>query len=106
MKFVNLTPHTINEVNTGLAIGPSGTVARVNSTTERTGEEVNNVPFYRVSFGEVEGLPEPKEDTFFIVSGMVLDSLKGSRMDVVAPGMLIRDEEGKPIGCDGFRVGY
>ena len=33
MQFINLTSHTINEITTGLAIPPSGRVARVKAST-------------------------------------------------------------------------
>jgi hypothetical protein len=103
MKFINLTHHVINEVTTGVTFQPSGTVARVSSFVEETGEMVNGIKFFKTSFGEVTGLPEPQEDVIYIVSGMVLDTLGGSRPDVVAPCVLTRNGAGQPIGCEGFR---
>ena len=51
------------------------------------------------SYGPVEGLPEPQEGVFYIVSGLVLQHCAG-RADVVAPATgptheAIRDEKGR-----------
>ena len=102
MTFVNLTPHTINEINSGKAFSPSGDVARVSSEKKEI-KKVGGIPLFEVEFGEVQGLPEPQPDTIYIVSGMVL-SAASDREDLVAPGDLVRNEEGQPIGCNGFRV--
>jgi hypothetical protein len=100
-RFINLTPHTINEVNSKLSFEPSGMVARVSSEYKEI-DRVNETPIYKVEFGEVVDLPEPESDTVYIVSGMVLDAVK-YRNDLVAPGQLVRDSNGQPIGCNGFR---
>ena len=39
--------------------------------------------------------------TVFIVSGMVAAMVE--RDDVMSPGPLLRDEEGRPIGCKGLK---
>ena len=103
--FVNLTPHALNiHATTGkiLTIPPSGVVARV-STTSKVVEVIEGVEVSEVVFGEVIDLPEPTESTLFIVSGLVLSALQGARQDVMAPGELVRDEAGRPIGCKGLR---
>ena len=102
-KFVNLTPHVINETTTGTIIDPSGKVARVISKSEEVGRSYNNIPLYRTTYGEVEGLPEMTMGIVYIVSGMVLAAIK-DRPDVVAPGELTRDVNGNPIGCHGFKT--
>ena len=103
MKFVNLTPHTINEVETGRSFEPSGEVARVAVAMEPAGE-IDDVPVFIARYGEVENLPAPTEGIVYIVSGLVLAAING-RSDVVAPGDLVRDEAGKPVGCRGFKIG-
>lgn len=76
MKFINLTPHTIT-LNDGREF-PSIGVARVaNSFTEIVDDICS------VKYGEVEGLPEPKANTMYIVSQMVLAA--SNRTDLVAP---------------------
>ena len=102
--FVNLTPHAINEVVSGQSFAPSGDVARVATTMVDAGG-IEGIPLFRAEYGEVEGLPTPKYDgTVYIVSGMVLAVVK-DRTDCVAPGELVRDDSGKPIGCKGFKKG-
>jgi hypothetical protein len=102
MKIINYTPHPINEVTTGRTFPPSGIVARVTSTSTPAGE-IDGIPIVTTTFGEIEGLPAPQEGVAIIVSGMVLDA-KGKRFDLVAPGELVRDSNGNPIGCKGFRA--
>jgi hypothetical protein len=106
MKIINYTPHAINVVvsdTTSVAFPPSGKVARVTSTSTPAGS-LAGIPCFTSTFGEVEGLPAPEEGVKIIVSGMVLDATKGKRFDLIAPGELLRNAEGQPIGCKGFRV--
>ena len=102
MQFINLTSHTINEVTTGLAIPPSGRVARVKASTIKSAEHAG-VPIYSSTFGAVEGLPEPQTDVIYIVSALALNAVPTNRTDVVSPGSLQRNEHNQPIGCCGFR---
>lgn len=108
LEVINMTPHALNvhgvngEVTT---IAPSGAVARVNTAREQVGVmSVNGaeVAVFATTFGEVEGLPDPEPGKVFIVSALVLSALNGARADVVAPGELVRDNEGRVIGCRGF----
>ena len=106
--FVNMTPHEIKEIVTGLTIPPSGEVTRVAVSYERHGT-IENVPCFKAIYGEIENLPEEKPNTTYIVSGMVLDAIASNavtahRRDFVSPGELVRDEKGQPIGCSGFKV--
>jgi len=102
MEIVNLTPHTINETTTEQSFEPSGTVARLYQKSEVT-DTINNIPMYTTIIGDVVGLPEPKEGVMYLVSSMCLTGVK-NRDDVIAPGNLVRDENGQPIGCQGFRT--
>ena len=101
MRVVNLTPHQINETETGRSFPPAGTVGRVAVSYEADGD-VDGIPVFRAIYGQVQDLPEPQADTIFIVSGMVKAAIP-ARADVVAPGELVRDESGKPVGCRGFK---
>lgn len=87
MEFVNLCPHAIRVQNGDgnvTTFAPSGAVARVSATPE-TLPSVAGFRLVRNSFGPVTGLPAPREGVMFIVSGMVLSALAGTRPDVVAP---------------------
>ena len=78
IKFINCTPHIIR-LNDGTEYEPSGNVARVSSY--HSDFEYNQI--CRVVYGEVEGLPEPQENTIYIVSLLVLNAC--DRTDIVAP---------------------
>lgn len=103
--LINLTPHPIvlqTASGERVTLPPSGTVARV-STTPGDLEELPGIPIPvagRTVYGTVEGLPEPRPGTFFVVSAMVGAALNGSRNDVLCPGTgpqdgAIRDENGR-----------
>jgi len=102
--IVNLTPHALHVHTNGVifTIAPSGPVARVSSERKLAGQ-VEGISLFRVSYGDVQDLPEPRQKTLFVVSGMVRAALPG-RTDLVSPGELIRDAEGRPIGCLGLNV--
>ena len=106
MKFVNLTPHTLN-IQDGLGsvwpVAPDGTVARVSSTSIEIAGGCGPFALVATVYGEVTGLPMPVADTIYIVSSMVADRVL-DRDDVVAPGELVRDEKGQPIGCRGLKT--
>jgi len=100
MTFINLTPHDLM-LNDGTIIPASGTVARVSSSfTEFDGNGI-----CRQVFGDVQGLPDPKDDTTFVVSALVLSAVK-DRDDVVAPATghpaCVRDEKGFIKSVPGF----
>lgn len=100
MKLINLTPHTINlmDYNNNILLSiPSSGLARLVTTTERVGD-AGGVPLNRTKFGPVTGLPEPATDTLYIVSGMICSALP-ERTDIASPGDLVRDAEGRVIGC-------
>ena len=118
--IVNLTPHKLNmHVKSGvkfrdgrvfsaevIGIYPSGTVARVEMTeapdlvVETEGGDWT-AEVQLVVFWQVVGFPEAQEGHYFVVSSMV-EALV-DRDDVFAPGELIRDTFGAPIGCNGLK---
>jgi hypothetical protein len=100
--LINLTAHTINEVTTGVSIPPSGRVARVKASTRKVSDFLG-YPIFESTFGEVEGLPEPEEGVMYIVSALCMNACP-ERDDLLSPGNLLRDENGKPAGCVGFRA--
>lgn len=107
MQILNLTPHTLNVQTVGgefVELPPTGTVPRVSQTRECVGE-VNGIALNATSFGEVEGLPEQQEGVLLVVSALVRNALP-SRTDLASPGMLIRNEDGQPVGCDGLDVNF
>lgn len=103
--FVNLTPHAVNVERPdmpNLIIPPSGDVARVETHRVPCGTiGVGGIPVELSVLSDVTGLPEPQPDTYYIVSGMVLDRVQ-TRPDVFAPGQLVRDQDGRVVGCRGL----
>lgn len=108
IEFVNLTPHTINVVledGKELEIKSSGT-ARVNEVSEAVGD-VAGINLVKMTYGEVEGIPTQVDGTVYIVSRMVLDAVRGTRNDVVAPDTgktAVRDEKGLVKAVRNFVV--
>lgn len=101
--FINLTPHALNvrkADGTFLELPPSGTVARRSVERVVVGE-IDGIAVYATKFGQLEGLPEPSEDTVFIVSALAAQACS-DRHDVLVPGEAIRDEDGRVIGCNGL----
>ena len=99
-KLINLTPHAITFIKEGgenVVVEPSGTVARLSTTTVTIGE-VNGIPVTTTEFGNIEGLPEPEEGTAYIVSSLVAGRCT-ERDDVFIPNESVRDDVGRIIGC-------
>lgn len=102
MKFVNLTPHAITvrlADGTDRTFAPSGTVARVATTPGVDLPDADGIPCRSAqTWGEVEGLPAPADDTVLIVSALVL--VRVSRQDVFAPDTgsdAIRNDKGQIV---------
>ena len=100
MKYRNFTPHTV-VLNDGTEYQSEGKarIADKYDETEVPGE-------FRVTYGEVQGLPAPQPNVKIIVSAMVLDADGGRRKDLVAPATghpdTIRDERGFIVSVPGF----
>ena len=125
MAFVNLTPHVLNILTPSgsVTLPPSGRVLRASAIPVPAGER-DGVPLVRASFGALElvdsatksavpGLPPIVPGTTYIVSGICLEAVAGElaatadrsgRNDFAAPGELVRDAAGRPVGCKGLRV--
>ena len=104
-KIINLTPHSVNVVgddnSVDITIEVSGNVARCSQTINTVGNIiVNNVaiPISSSSYGEVVDLPAPQDDTYYIVSRLVMSACP-NRQDLFVPNDLVRDEAGRVIGC-------
>lgn len=105
----NLTSHTItvyseDRTTVLFSVVAEGIFPRV-STTQETVGDINGIPVQKVVYGAIEGLPEQKPDTIYVVSQMVLSALNGSRSDVFAPDTgkgAVRDESGRILGTTNF----
>lgn len=103
IKIINLTPHSV-KITDGQNFEPSGKVTRVDTIQENAGN-INGIPVKTQTFGDIIDLPEPQDDTVFIVSAIVLAAAKTQgRTDVVAPDTsnAVRNEQGHIVSVPGF----
>lgn len=95
-NIVNLTPHTINLVvgkEETITIEPEGDmVARAREEVIAASRHLK-----KMRITEVIDLPEPQEDTVFIVSKLV--AIISNRTDLLVPCDFVRDEDNRIIGC-------
>ncbi len=100
MNFINLTPHDI-VMNDG-TIYPSQGIARLADTY--TPFDENKI--CDVTYGNINNLPSPKENTCYIVSSLVLNVAKAlGRKDVVTPATGHPDSKrhnGNIVSVPGF----
>lgn len=132
--IINCTPHPIT-INNGTVFAPSGAIARVSvafssgqcpvdaaitgggcQEAQELGfcmqeclhrETINNIPVFSQQFGQIQGLPDPQPDTYYIVSGLVLDAAKAAgRTDCLAPATghheTVRNAQGHIVSVPGF----
>lgn len=100
MTILNCTPHAINivtpEGNPIVAFPKGEILPRLSQETVTVGE-INGIPLTETSFGETVNLPEPKEDTFLIVSRLV-KTANPDRKDLLVPNGIVRNEQGQIVG--------
>lgn len=100
-EIVNYTPHEIAVITKWSKTRiPSAGIARV-SQKNTIVDEIEGFDIFQAEYGAVEGLPEPQNNTLYIVSAIVKSALP-SRDDLLVPTEFIRDEAGKILGCRGF----
>lgn len=108
ISFLNLTPHTINILDRNdqevMVIPAYGVIARCQQREEIV-MTIEGIDVSRQNFGDVECLPEPQENIYYIVSRLVAMAAP-DRHDLLIPGPLVRDENGQPRGCRGLSVVY
>ena len=82
-----------------LVIKPEGTPARCTVKRE-IAFIADSVSVNKSVFGEVVGLPEPIEGTWYIVSRIVAEAAQ--RSDLLVPDETVRNSEGQIVGCKSF----
>lgn len=108
VRLINLTPHELSIHHEGgvLKVPKSGYIARVSEEKSLCAGIIQ--PTYTLEYGDVE-IPEPVDGYIFVVSSIVLNALiekNTTRDDVFAVGSPVRDDAGRPIGCDGLRAPF
>lgn len=107
MRVVNLTPHEVtvfDDDDTVIKTYPSEGLARARQTNVIVGC-LDGTPVVRTEFGEVDGLPEPAEDTVYIVSIITVNAAKAhgrSTDDLLVTSGPVRNDRGQTIGCRAF----
>lgn len=104
-RLVNLTPHdvVIRQSGEDIVIPKSGKVARVKEQ-ERNTKTINGILVTDISYDETLNLPEPEDNTYYIVSIVVAYANK-ERKDLFFPDGLnaYRDEKGQIEAVPGLR---
>jgi hypothetical protein len=104
----NLTPHQLNFVgpdnNTYMTLDPDPRgAARCDVTRRTVGEAVidqqTSVPINSIAYGDVYGLPDPADNTLYVVSLPVAQALRNLRDDIMVVDELCRDTAGRIIGA-------
>lgn len=110
MTIINLTPHGVNIVSaTGSPVAEipaSGNIARVSVRTETAGS-IAGIPTVKQIYGKVEGLPEPSEGIYYIVSALVVAAARAegrTTANLLTPAEQVRNEAGAIIGCRSLNL--
>ena len=103
IKVVNCTPHDVNLITEkgNITFPRSGIIPRLTEQQVKINSINSNgieIDIMKKSFLEPEGLPEPQENTIFIVSALVAGAIK-NRDDLLIPNDTVRDEQGRIVGC-------
>lgn len=111
-KIINCTPHEVNVIAEDGSVTetypPSGSVARIADKWEpypgdtagtKYHEWTQDIRVLRTDFSHVTGLPDQEAETFYIVSRITATALAFKRQDLLFPGIEVRDDEGRIIGC-------
>jgi len=100
-ELVNLTGHDVTLIqwdDQAATIRADGQM-RVYSNAEATGMVRTDVhiPVLDIVEQRLSMAAEPKDGTLFIVSGIV--AAKARRRDFVVPSRVVRDQNGRAVGC-------
>ena len=68
---------------------------------QKTAGMADGILIYWWAPEEIVNLPEPKPDTYYIVSKMLAQACP-EREDFILPGNLVRNESGDVVGCIDF----
>jgi len=103
VNLVNLTPHPVVVVSDREVrrLEPSGQVLRLAETVENVGE-LDGIPLVRKTL-RLEGELPPRQDGVYYVVSLAVAQMAG-RPDFLVPDDLVRDEEGRVIGCRRFAI--
>ncbi len=103
MEIINATPHPVDIVDSEQKIirsfPPSGILPRLVENSSDL-DPLDGIPITSKSFGEIQNLPEEREEVYYIVSALVFNAAP-DRHDLLVPNV-VRDSQGKIVGASGF----
>tara|TARA_Y100000114_G_scaffold141390_1_gene147082 strand:- start:772 stop:1146 length:375 start_codon:yes stop_codon:yes gene_type:complete len=103
VKLLNLTPDPVlifdDDGQLVEEVLPSGHIAYIEEESTEL-PSLEGMPMRRVVRGRIIGLLKPEAGVLQIVDSMVFHVSR--RVDVVAPGPLLRDSTGRVRGCIGL----
>lgn len=105
VNIVNCTDHRISIMHGDQVVAmyrPSGHEARVDEESIEAGE-LNGIPVSMLLRGDVVNMPDPQNNTVYLVSKHVLFHPSiAHRCDVMAPDMVVYDSNHRKIACRQF----
>lgn len=106
-RLVNLTPHDVTVLTPDgdeLLLRSAGVIRSGTSVVKVATLHYQGQVFDITVQGStgVGGMPPPQPGTYYIVSRQVAEALKGQRTDIFYPGPLVKDTNGKVVGCRGL----
>ena len=101
--IINKTPHALNLIVDGqnITIEPTLPPARVCEHCKQIAilsVGGTDIPVTQKTYGEIENLPDPEPDTYYVVSALVAGRIP-EREDVLVTSCPVRDDGGRIIGC-------
>ncbi len=80
----------------------TGVIARC-TTKEVKIKSPDDIPYIKITFGDILNLPPKEKNITYIVSNIVANAAaKKGRDDCVMPAQLVRNHAGQVIGCLAF----
>jgi len=105
--LVNLCPHPIYEINSGITIAECTKPLRViaNTSLAMALDGYNStLPIYKTSVSiDENALPEEIQGVYYIISNLAANAIPSYRKDFLVPGPVVRDDKGRILGCNGLR---
>lgn len=103
VAIVNLTPHPVEIVDADgevVRVLESEGIARAVQTDSPV-EDLDDIPMVCSTYGGTEGLPEPKQGVYLLVSMMTANAAKDEGRncsDLLIPAGIVRDDDGQITG--------
>ena len=99
---INCTPHDVNIYTpSGCCTYPAAKDPARAIYVRRTAGAVDGTLIYRRFTEDIVNLPDPKPGTYYIVPKTLAQACP-EREDLIFPGTVVRDADGRVVGCIDF----